>query len=51
MNPIYNTLGGLLCPACLMIGYMILLGAFRSDAAKFTNRWDKDEDEDDDQNS
>lgn len=46
MNPIYSTIGGLLCPASMLIAYMIIIAAYQSDAAKFTNRWDKDEDED-----
>lgn len=46
MNPIYTSLGGLLCPASLLIGYMIILIGYQTDAAKFTNHWDEEDDDD-----
>jgi len=46
MNPIYTTLGGLLCPASMLIAYIMLIVGYQiTPDAHFHNPWD---DEDDD---
>ena len=41
-----DTFTGLLCPACIMIGYVMLIVALRETDAKFINRWDEEDDDD-----
>lgn len=41
------SIAGLLCPACVLIAYMMLVIALKNDAANFRNRWHEEDEEDD----